>query len=106
MGGQSKKALVGIWDNGGLVLAYLKPLPALLLRPWSSTRQHNEVPGGSGAGGSSAASGAAFRAPVYVTSARSNAMGQGLVFEADLATDEHASHWVLQGVALLLNDDN
>lgn len=44
-----------------------------------------------------------FRAPVYVTQARRNAMGKGLVFEADLATREHASHWVLQGVALCLN---
>lgn len=46
-----------------------------------------------------------FKAPVYVTQARRNAMGQGLVFEADLATGEHASHWVLQGVALVLNID-
>ncbi|KAF8069431.1 DHC1 [Scenedesmus sp. PABB004] len=46
-----------------------------------------------------------FRAPVYVTQARRGAMGGGLVFEADLATDAHASHWVLQGVALVLNTD-
>lgn len=46
-----------------------------------------------------------FRTPVYVTQARKNAMGVGLVFEADLATDEHVSHWVLQGVALVLNID-
>jgi dynein heavy chain len=32
-------------------------------------------------------------------------MGVGLVFEADLATGEHSSHWVLQGVALILNAD-
>ena len=44
-----------------------------------------------------------FRAPVYVTQARRDAMGKGLVFEADLATREHPSHWVLQGVALSLN---
>ena len=44
-----------------------------------------------------------FKAPVYVTQARRNAMGQGLVFEADLASHEHPSHWVLQGVALCLN---
>ncbi len=37
--------------------------------------------------------------------ARRNAMGVGLVFEADLATTEHPSHWVLQGVALTLNID-
>jgi dynein heavy chain len=46
-----------------------------------------------------------FRTPVYVTQARRNAMGVGLVFEADLATHEHPSHWVLQGVALTLNTD-
>lgn len=46
-----------------------------------------------------------FRTPVYVTSARRNAMGVGLVFEADLATTEHISHWVLQGVCLTLNTD-
>jgi dynein heavy chain len=42
---------------------------------------------------------------VYVTQDRRNAMGKGLVFEADLATDQHVSHWVLQGVALVLNID-
>jgi len=47
-----------------------------------------------------------FRTPVYVTQARRNAMGVGLVFEADLATTEHTSHWVLQGVALALNIDS
>jgi dynein heavy chain len=46
-----------------------------------------------------------FRTPVYVTQARRNAMGVGLVFEADLATAEHSSHWVLQGVSLCLNID-
>jgi dynein heavy chain len=44
-----------------------------------------------------------FRTPVYVTQARRNAMGVGLVFEADLATQEHASRWTLQGVSLSLN---
>ncbi|TMW44407.1 hypothetical protein DOY81_010519, partial [Sarcophaga bullata] len=44
-----------------------------------------------------------FRAPVYTTSQRRNAMGVGLVFEADLATTEDLSHWVLQGVCLTLN---
>lgn len=47
-----------------------------------------------------------FSTPVYVTQARRNAMGVGLVFEADLATSEHQSHWVLQGVALCLNTDS
>ncbi|EDV22455.1 uncharacterized protein TRIADDRAFT_50643 [Trichoplax adhaerens] len=46
-----------------------------------------------------------FRAPVYTTSQRRNSMGKGLVFEADLATGEHSSHWVLQGVCLTLNSD-
>jgi dynein heavy chain len=46
-----------------------------------------------------------FRTPVYVTQARRNAMGVGLVFEADLATPEHTSHWVLQGVSICLNTD-
>jgi dynein heavy chain len=43
--------------------------------------------------------------PVYVTQLRRNAMGVGLVFEANLHTKEHSSVWVLQGVALVLNDD-
>ncbi|XP_060518939.1 LOW QUALITY PROTEIN: dynein axonemal heavy chain 10 [Cylas formicarius] len=46
-----------------------------------------------------------LKTPVYTTSQRRNAMGEGLVFEADLRTAEHASHWVLQGVCLLLNTD-
>ncbi|KAL5016407.1 hypothetical protein ScPMuIL_005996 [Solemya velum] len=46
-----------------------------------------------------------LRTPVYVTSQRRNAMGVGLVFEADLFTTEHTSHWVLQGVCLSLNTD-
>lgn len=32
-------------------------------------------------------------------------MGVGLVFEADLGTSSHTSHWVLQGVCLTLNTD-
>eukprot|EP01084_Bolivina_argentea_P313550 542985_1 len=44
-----------------------------------------------------------FRTPVYVTEMRRNAMGVGLVFEADLATDKHDSHWILQGTAITLN---
>ncbi|MED6232426.1 Dynein heavy chain 10, axonemal, partial [Ataeniobius toweri] len=38
-----------------------------------------------------------LRTPVYTTSMRRNAMGVGLVFEADLFTTLHISHWVLQG---------
>jgi dynein heavy chain len=43
--------------------------------------------------------------PVYITQLRRNAMGVGLVFEANLSTKEHSSIWVLQGVAMMLNDD-
>ncbi|VDM31178.1 unnamed protein product [Hydatigera taeniaeformis] len=45
--------------------------------------------------------------PVYVTSARADADGRGLVFEADLPMDQEfgANRWILQGVCLLLNDD-
>ncbi|XP_062480123.1 dynein axonemal heavy chain 10 isoform X3 [Pezoporus occidentalis] len=46
-----------------------------------------------------------LRTPVYTTSLRRNAMGFGLVFEADLHTTRHISHWVLQGVCLTLNTD-
>jgi dynein heavy chain len=44
-----------------------------------------------------------FRTPVYMTQGRRNAMGVGLVFEADLTTPVHPSHWTLQGAALVLN---
>jgi len=43
--------------------------------------------------------------PVYVTQDRRNSMGKGGVFDADLKTDRHNSHWILQGVALVLNTD-
>jgi dynein heavy chain len=46
-----------------------------------------------------------IKTPVYITQARKNAMGVGQAFEADLDTGEHESHWVLQGVALMLNTD-
>eukprot|EP00702_Spironucleus_salmonicida_P008256 EST49547.1 Dynein heavy chain [Spironucleus salmonicida] len=46
-----------------------------------------------------------FKAPVYVTTARTNAMGVGLVFAADVASFDHESLWILQGVAVLLNDN-
>merc|ERR1712146_779003 len=47
-----------------------------------------------------------LKVPVYVTGQRRNAMGVGLVFEADLATEDHPSLWILQGVALTLNLDD
>ncbi|KAJ3317317.1 Dynein heavy chain 10, axonemal, partial [Blyttiomyces sp. JEL0837] len=46
-----------------------------------------------------------FRTPVYTTQLRRNASGVGWVFDADLSTNDHISHWVLQGVALMLNTD-
>ncbi|XP_033947329.1 dynein axonemal heavy chain 10 [Pseudochaenichthys georgianus] len=46
-----------------------------------------------------------LRTPVYTTSLRRNAMSVGLVFEADLSTTMHLSHWVLRGVCLCLNSD-
>jgi len=46
-----------------------------------------------------------IKTPVYVTPQRANAMQEGLVFEADLASDLHDSLWVLQGVCLTLNTD-
>jgi len=46
-----------------------------------------------------------LRTPVYTTSDRRNAMGVGLVFEADLTTYDDPSHWILQGVAVVLNAD-
>jgi dynein heavy chain len=46
-----------------------------------------------------------LKTPVYITQLRRNAMGVGLVCEADLKTKKHPSHWILQGVALMLNTD-
>ena len=46
-----------------------------------------------------------LKTPVYTTSARRNAMGVGLVFEADLTTYDDISHWILQGTAIVLNID-
>jgi dynein heavy chain len=46
-----------------------------------------------------------LKTPVYTTSDRRNAMGVGLVFEADMTTYDDISHWILQGVALVLNTD-
>lgn len=43
--------------------------------------------------------------PVYVTSNRRDAMGIGLVFEANLQTKKDLSYWILHGVCLLLNTD-
>ena len=47
----------------------------------------------------------ALPTPVYVTSDRRNALGVGWVFEANLPTTRDLSHWILNGVCLLLNTD-
>ena len=47
-----------------------------------------------------------FRTPVYTTQLRRNASGVGWVFDADLCSNDHLSHWVLQGVSLVLNIDS
>ncbi|CAD5121743.1 DgyrCDS10220 [Dimorphilus gyrociliatus] len=46
-----------------------------------------------------------IKTPVYVTSYRSNRLGDGLVFEADLHTTEHPSHAILKGLYLTLNKE-
>lgn len=46
-----------------------------------------------------------LKVPVYVTQNRRNAAGVGHVFDADLNTKEHSSHWILQGVCMVLNTD-
>ena len=46
-----------------------------------------------------------LKVPVYVTQNRRNARGDGHVFDADLHTEEHPSHWILQGVCMVLNTD-
>eukprot|EP00884_Botryococcus_braunii_P017526 jgi/Botrbrau1/4457/Bobra.0348s0043.1 len=50
--------------------------------------------------------GYSLRTPVYVTQARRDAMGAGLVFEANLSTAENPALWILQGVALFLDMDH
>ena len=47
-----------------------------------------------------------IKVPVYITQSRRNAAGVGHVFDADLRTDEHPSHWILQGIAVVLNTDD
>jgi dynein heavy chain len=44
--------------------------------------------------------------PVYVTQTRRDAMGTGLVFEANLAIRDDPGRWILQEAALFLNDDH
>jgi len=47
-----------------------------------------------------------IRIPMYITQQRRNAMGVGMMMEADLDTKEHPSLWILQGTALVLNTDS
>lgn len=64
----------------------VNPLPVLRIIPMETSRiklQHT------------------LKTPVYTTQDRRNAMGTGLVFEADLATKEHPSIWILQNIALV-----
>jgi len=44
--------------------------------------------------------------PVYITQDRRNAMGVGLMMQADISSYEHSSHWILQGVAIVMNTDS
>ena len=66
-------------------------MPLMKMIPIESHRSHREN---------------CLSTPVYVTSDRRNAMGQGFVFEATLPTKRDLSHWILNGVCLLLNDDD
>jgi dynein heavy chain len=75
-------------DNGGKLI---EELPILRIIPIEASRLKLQN---------------TFRAPVYTTQLRRNSSGIGWVFDADLATNDHVSHWVLQGVCLVLNIDS
>lgn len=47
-----------------------------------------------------------IKVPVYITQNWKNAAGVGHVFDADMRTREHSSHWILQGIAITLNTDD
>jgi dynein heavy chain len=74
-------------DNGG---SLIELLPILRIIPIEASRLKLQN---------------TFRAPVYTTQLRRNASGVGWVFDADLFTNDHMSHWVLQGCCLVLNVD-
>ena len=86
----------GSWDLENSCICHQKPkvlveeLPILQVTPIESNKLKLQN---------------TFKTPVYVTQNRRNAMGVGLVFTADLATETHLSVWVLEGVALVLNID-
>jgi dynein heavy chain, axonemal len=91
------------WDHHNQCLAsqhdkvLVSELPILRLVPTQTTAQSQSS--------TSASSSKAFKCPVYFTQNRRDAMGRGLVFEADLASVDHPALWTLQGVALCLNTD-
>ena len=68
----------------------LQPMPLMKIVPIETHRYHMH---------------SYLPTPVYVTSDRRNAMGLGWVFEASLQTRKDLSHWILNGVCLLLNND-
>lgn len=82
-----RKCLVRL-ENGGGVL--VQDLPILRIIPIESSRLKLTN---------------TFQTPVYTTQLRRNASGLGWVFDADLNTMDHNSHWILQGCCLLLNTD-
>ena len=96
-----------VWDFDRRALA--KPrdkclvgeLPILRLVPYRRAGADGSTASSANDGGSANT----FKAPVYFTQNRRDAMGRGLVFEADLASEDHSSAWTLRGVALVLNID-
>jgi hypothetical protein len=46
-----------------------------------------------------------YLCPTYVTSARTDRNSLGFVYNAYLPTRKHESHWILQGTAMVLNDN-
>ena len=46
-----------------------------------------------------------LKVPVYSTQNRRNAAGFGHVFDSDLRTLDHPSHWILQGISIVMNTD-
>jgi len=89
------------WDKHNQCLApqhdkvLVTELPILRLVPMRTTSSSQ----------STTVSSKVFKCPVYFTQSRRDAMGRGLVFEADLASAAHPALWTLQGVALCLNTD-
>jgi len=91
------------WDHHNQCLAsqhdkvLVSELPILRLVPTQTTARSQSS--------TSASSSKSFKCPVYFTQNRRDAMGRGLVFEADLTSVDHPALWTLQGVALCLNTD-